>query len=295
MKILKRSIALVLCAVMLLSMCACGKKKDESSSKDDNSNTQVQTVSYTDQPSAVTKSETVYVSIDSTGKTTATTVTDWLHTDKAKVKVYDKSDLADIKNVKTYADPVKEGDSIVWNMDTTDLYYTGTTTKEAPVSFDIKYSLDGKEMSAKDIAGKKGHVEVTITMKNNSRFAITKTFTDNLPVEVTLTDTCIEELKKNGYSVSENAPYIISKEIEIGGEETIELLLNCIIDTKKAKTIINTVKLGDLTSSASIMVEIEDISLEKEITSRYANYLNYNSSKKIFLFPLQKFLLIFTY
>ena len=102
MKILKRSIALVLCAVMLLSMCACGKKKDESSSKDDNSNTQVQTVSYTDQPSAVTKSETVYVSIDSTGKTTATTVTDWLHTDKAKVKVYDKSDLADIKNVKTY-------------------------------------------------------------------------------------------------------------------------------------------------------------------------------------------------
>lgn len=97
MKILKRSIALVLCAVMLLSMCACGKKKDESSSKDDNSNTQVQTVSYTDQPSAVTKSETVYVSIDSTGKTTATTVTDWLHTDKAKVKVYDKSDLADIK------------------------------------------------------------------------------------------------------------------------------------------------------------------------------------------------------
>ncbi len=167
MKILKRSIALILCAVMLLSMCACGKKKDESSSKDDNSNTQVQAISYTDQPSAVTKSETVYVSIDSAGKTTATTVTDWLHTDKAKVKVYDKSDLADIKNVKTYADPVKEGDSIVWNMDTTDLYYTGTTTKEAPVSFDIKYSLDGKEMSAKDIAGKSGHVEVTITMKNN--------------------------------------------------------------------------------------------------------------------------------
>ena len=75
MKILKRSIALILCAVMLLSMCACGKKKDESSSNDDNSNTQVQAVSYTDQPSAVTKSETVYVSIDSTGKTTATTVT----------------------------------------------------------------------------------------------------------------------------------------------------------------------------------------------------------------------------
>lgn len=184
---------------------------------------------------------------------------------------------------------VSNGNDKISNIIEATMYPANKTTSEIVLNAekDITIAEDKEELSISKkvnktkVNSKNKDIIYTITMKNNSRFAITKTFTDNLPVEVTLTDTCIEELKKNGYSVSENAPYIISKEIEIGGEETIELLLNCIIDTKKAKTITNTVKFGDLTSSASTMIEIEDISLEKEITSRYANYLNYNSSKKI--------------
>ena len=184
---------------------------------------------------------------------------------------------------------VSNGNDKISNIIEATMYPANKTTSEIVLNAekDITIAEDKEELSISKkvnktkVNSKNKDIIYTITMKNNSRFAVTKTFTDNLPVEVTLTDTCIDELKKNGYSVSENAPYIISKEIEIGGEETIELLLNCIVDTKKAKTITNTVKLGDLTSSASIMVEIDDISLEKEITSRYANYLNYNSSKKI--------------
>ncbi len=184
---------------------------------------------------------------------------------------------------------VSNGNDKISNIIEATMYPANKTTSEIVLNAekDITIAEDKEELSISKkvnktkVNSKNKDIIYTITMKNNSRFAITKTFTDNLPVEVTLTDTCIEELKKNGYSVSENEPYIISKEIEIGGEETIELLLNCIVDTKKAKTITNTVKFGDLTSSASTMIEIEDISLEKKITSRYANYLNYNSSKKI--------------
>lgn len=167
---IKRAFALVLCAVMLVTTCACGKKEDTQSDSDITAqsaaaNTQK---SYTDVPSAVSKAETVYVSIDNSGKETGITVTDWIHTDKPQVRVEDKSDLENIRNVKTGAEPLKENDRLVWNMDTTDLYYSGTVNnKTLPVSIDIKYTLDGKEMTAQEIAGKSGHVEIIISFKNN--------------------------------------------------------------------------------------------------------------------------------
>lgn len=166
---IKRAFALTLCAVMLVTTCACGKKEETQSESDITAqsaaaNTQK---SYTDVPSAVSKAETVYVSIDNSGKETGITVTDWIHTDKAQVKVIDDSDLENIKNVKTNAQPIKENGQLVWNMDATDLYYSGTVDKELPVSVDIKYTLDGKEMTAQEIAGRSGHVEIIISFKNN--------------------------------------------------------------------------------------------------------------------------------
>lgn len=166
---IKRAFVLALCAVMILTTCACGKKEDTQTQTDINATAAAAPVQkrYTDVASAVSKAETVYVSIDNSGKENGITVTDWIHTDKAQVRVEDKSDLENIKNVKTNAEPVKENGQLVWNMDTTDLYYSGTVNKELPVSIDIKYTLDGKEMTAQEIAGKSGHAEIIISFKNN--------------------------------------------------------------------------------------------------------------------------------
>lgn len=166
MKTYKRITALMLCCVMVFSLCSCGKNEDENSAQESPAQTQ-DTVRYTEEAKNVTKTETVYVTIDNSGKVTNTSVTDWIHTDSAKVRVTDVSDLSDITNVKTDLLPAKEGDNLVWNMDSTDVYYSGTTTKEAPVSFDISYFLDGKEMTAAAIAGKSGHAEIKIKVKNN--------------------------------------------------------------------------------------------------------------------------------
>ena len=54
-------------------------------------------------------------------------------------------------------------------MESTDLYYRGTTDKELPVNFKITYYLDGKETEAKDIAGKKGQVKMVVTVNNESK------------------------------------------------------------------------------------------------------------------------------
>lgn len=165
MKKAKTAISILLCAAMLFSVCACGKKEEETVVQ--NTQAEAQQVEYTDVPTSVSKTETVYVSMDNSGKVTSTSVTDWIHTDKPQVQVKDKSNLTDIVNVKTNEAPKINGENIVWNMNTTDLYYHGKTNKAVPISFDISYSLNGKQMTAQEIAGKSGHAVITIKPKNS--------------------------------------------------------------------------------------------------------------------------------
>lgn len=121
---------------------------------------------YTAQAQNVKKDETVYINTKPDGTVYNVNVTDWIHTDTPQVRVTDVSSLTDIKNVKSLTEPVVENGKIYWDMDTTDLYYSGVTDKEPPVKFTIKYFLDDKEMTAEEIAGKKGNVKIQITAEN---------------------------------------------------------------------------------------------------------------------------------
>ena len=53
-------------------------------------------------------------------------------------------------------------------MPDTDLYYSGTTDRELPISVQLKYYLDGKEIKPEDLAGKSGEVKIDIKMINNA-------------------------------------------------------------------------------------------------------------------------------
>lgn len=128
---------------------------------------------YTDMAESVKKDETVYINLKASGAVYNVSVTDWLHTDTPQVRVADVSDLTDIKNVKTLTEPIIEDGNLLWDMDTTDLYYSGTSDKQPPVSFDIKYFLDGKELTPEQIAGKKGDVKVQINITNSLKKKVT--------------------------------------------------------------------------------------------------------------------------
>ncbi|MBQ3151170.1 MAG: hypothetical protein IJB86_08015 [Clostridia bacterium] len=160
---IKRCFSLFM-AMSLLVLASC--TKSEPVVEETKVTEPLKQVRYTDVPQSVKKSETVYVNLDSSGKVSAVSVTDWLHTDKGKVKVNDVSCLSDITDIKGNNIPEKNGDLLTWHMDTTDLYYKGTTNKQLPVEFDIDYFLDGKEYTAEEIKGKKGDVEIRVKMKN---------------------------------------------------------------------------------------------------------------------------------
>lgn len=128
------------------------------------------------------KEETVYVNTKSDGTVYNVLVTDWLHTDTPQVRVQDVSNLTNIQNVKNLTQPVAKDGALYWDMDTTDLYYSGTADTQPPVSFTIRYFLNGDEMTAEEIAGQKGDVKIEITVANSLKKKVT---VSGKPYEIT--------------------------------------------------------------------------------------------------------------
>ena len=117
----------------------------------------------------VDKEETVYLIADNTGKVNDTIVSEWLKNPEEKDILTDASELSDITNVKGDETFKQDGTALTWQADGNDIYYQGTTTKEAPVSEKITYSLDGTEIAAKDLAGKSGKVTIRFDYTNNEK------------------------------------------------------------------------------------------------------------------------------
>ncbi len=128
---------------------------------------------------ATQKDETVYSTLDANGRLKSTTVSDWLHSDGAAAEFLDKSDLNGIKNVKSNENPVRDGGSLVWQLDPSsvgktgsNIYYEGTTDKKLPLTVSVAYYLNGKEISPAKLAGKSGSVEIKVNIKNNEKHTV---------------------------------------------------------------------------------------------------------------------------
>lgn len=115
----------------------------------------------------ISKEETVYVNAASDGTPQEITVSDWLKNSASAGDLSDVSDLKDIKNVKGDETFSQNGDKLTWNTDDKDIYYQGTTTKDLPVSMEIKYYLNGAQVNPDDLGGKSGHLKIEVAYKNN--------------------------------------------------------------------------------------------------------------------------------
>lgn len=119
------------------------------------------------------KEETVYLISDADGTVNKTIVSDWLKNADSSAVLEDVSDLEDIENVKGDETFTQSGEKLTWQAEGNDIFYQGTTTKEAPVSEKITYYLDGKEMSPEDIAGKSGKVTIRFDYTNKEKRTVT--------------------------------------------------------------------------------------------------------------------------
>ncbi len=116
---------------------------------------------------ALSKDETVYVKLNSDGKIKKTIVSEHLINDEKSDVINDYTKLTNIKNVNGEEKFNISGDNIIWEANGNDIYYQGDSTKELPISVNVSYKLNGKELNPKKMIGKKGHVSITIKYANN--------------------------------------------------------------------------------------------------------------------------------
>ena len=113
------------------------------------------------------KNETVYVLANSDGSVKKIIVSDWIKNSLNEKSLKEKTDLSDVKNVKGDESYVMDSDNMrVWNADGADIYYQGTISKELPVDLKVSYKLDGKAVSAEEIAGKSGKATIRFDYTN---------------------------------------------------------------------------------------------------------------------------------
>ena len=125
----------------------------------------------TDSGNTNTKDETVYVVTESDGSQSDLIVSDHLKNKSGKDKIEDVSTLTNIENVKGKEKFKREDDgTLSWYAKGNDIYYQGKTDQDAPVSMDIKYYLDGKEVEGADLSGKTGKVKIVINYTNNAEY-----------------------------------------------------------------------------------------------------------------------------
>lgn len=161
-----KRIICVLLSLAMLFLCAC------SDSGSDDTEDDVQTVKYSVPAASAKKTETVYVNLDNTGVQKSIKVSDWIHVPQGGVYVDDVTNLTSIVNVKDDSKPEINGQNLRWHLGTTDLYYQGDYSGKLPLEFKITYSLDGKEYSPSEIAGKSGKLKITIKMNNVDSYTV---------------------------------------------------------------------------------------------------------------------------
>ena len=115
---------------------------------------------------AYTKDETVYSKLDSSGNNYKTIVSTHIQNTEKQDVIKDISDLLNIKNTSGDETYTQDGSTFIWNINKKDIYYQGDSCKQLPVECNVKYELDGKEITADEIAGKSGKVKIILQYIN---------------------------------------------------------------------------------------------------------------------------------
>ena len=121
---------------------------------------------------AVTKEETVYSKLDTTGKSYSTVVSDHIKNTEYSEEIKDLSDLLEIENLNENNTYTQDGNVIVWNAQGRDVYYNGKSEKELPIEVKMTYTLDGKEILPEELSGKSGKLNIKIEYTNKEKHTV---------------------------------------------------------------------------------------------------------------------------
>ena len=170
-KTIMKMASVSMCVVLASSgagMTAYALSADKDGSNTIQAENSVQSAAVNTDKNALVKNETVYVIAGVEGSVKKIIVSDWIKNALGSSSINDKSSLTDVENVKGDESYTMSGDNMrVWDAAGNDIYYKGNIEKELPVNMSVTYKLDGKNVSADELAGKSGKVTIRFDYKNN--------------------------------------------------------------------------------------------------------------------------------
>lgn len=176
----KKSLGIGTAVVLGLTACGVDNSSDKENVDKTSGNTQGETKSQKDNDikeqssekqsdEEKDKTETVYAKADADGTVNEVTVNTVLK-NKNEKKIQDYSNLTDIKNIKGDEEYTKQSDgTILWDNQGEDIEYEGKSSEQLPVTVQISYFLDDKEVSPKELAGKSGSLKIRFDYENHTK------------------------------------------------------------------------------------------------------------------------------
>lgn len=177
MRNIKKITAILLATTMTASLCACSNTESDENEKNVESvdlapKKQSENNNATGEGYA-TKDETVYIITDGNGNVQSIKAVDWLKNFDTVKDLKDLTVLKDIVNIKGDESFNVSGNEITFNTSGTDIYYEGTADESVlPISMKITYKLDGVEMTAEELAGKSGHLEMNVEYTGSKKVSV---------------------------------------------------------------------------------------------------------------------------
>lgn len=122
-----------------------------------------------EQQEPLDRSETVYVTATASGEVSSVLSSVYIVNPDGREQLTDVSNLTDVHNILANETPKRNGDAWVFEADGEDVCYQGVSEGQLPFAMAVTYELDGETLTPEEIAGKSGHVRVTVTYTNELR------------------------------------------------------------------------------------------------------------------------------
>ncbi len=120
-------------------------------------------------PVELSKDETVYASLNFDGSIQNLSVVNRIRTPNEGIYT-DYGHYTEIKNLSGSEQPQIDGTKVTWQLPASDggFYYEGILKEsELPFIFSMVYSLDGKQVDARDLMGQSGRIKIDIKITSN--------------------------------------------------------------------------------------------------------------------------------
>ena len=115
----------------------------------------------------LSKDETVYAVMAADGPVTRPPSASIFTMPTASPGVEDRSTLKNIVNTESFAEYTRNGDTLVWNTDDTDVYYKGRHRPAAPHLRQSDLHAGRQDRPLSELLGQSGHLVLTIDLTNH--------------------------------------------------------------------------------------------------------------------------------